>query len=128
IYPFFGAFRSDLRYSVCQCHAETDQCTGYRSTSEILLSFILARKVNGSFDNSMCFFRSAECVNHNHARTYQEIPGSFGRTEQGSHQETFRIPVSVSRKIHKRRETGKRDTDEVNEVIAGKGESEGESS
>ena len=82
VHPPLAAFRHRFGYSVSQSHAEAYQRTGYRGTSEVLFTVILAGKVHGSLDNVVGFLGCAECINHNGACTDKEIPRGFGCTEE----------------------------------------------
>ena len=127
VHPPLAAFGHRFGYSVSQSHAEAYQRTGYRGTSEVLFTVILAGKVHGSLDNVVGFLGCAECIDHDSACTDKEIPRGFGGSQQGGHQEAVRISSSVGGIVHKRGISCEGDTDKVHQVIAGKGKSEGES-
>ena len=48
----------------------------------IVISRNTLRKVDGSLDYIMCFFRSAESVYHDDTCSEEKIPGCFGGTEK----------------------------------------------
>ena len=81
-HPPLAAFGHRFGYSVSQGHAEAYQRAGYRGTSEVLFTVILAGKVHGSLDDIVGFLGCAECIDHDSACTDKEIPRGFGCTEE----------------------------------------------
>ena len=125
----FRAFGHDAGGSVGKGHAETDQCACHRCAAEVFFSFVLSGKVYRGFDNGMCLFRGTEGEDHDGARSDQEVPRGFGRTQQRSHQEAVRAcSCSVGGVIYEGGVACERNSDEVDKVVTGEGEGEGEGS
>ena len=77
----------------------------------------------------MCLFRGTEGEDHDGARSDQEVPRGFGRTQQRSHQEAVRAcSCSVGGVIYEGGVACERNSDEVDKVVTGEGEGEGEGS
>ena len=105
----------------CTTHNHTCQCR----RAEHLISFLLTSQVDRGLDYILGFFRSGQCIDHNHTGNDQENQRSLCGRHKGRHHEIMDTgSIRIGHIVCIGRKTGQRHTDKVNQVIPGKCQSQ----